>query len=208
MMPSVKEKTPTDVEQIKVVVCCRERNKLQRGCANAECTEGASTSSSGAEQNPDDPSNAPCMELNCEEGKVTISDWFESKNEKIFHFSHVFNNDTKQEVYNKCCADVVQSAILGGSSTIIVYGTSRSGKSETLQGSPDGPDKGVVQLASQQIFTAVSKLDQQGEKKICFFFLFTRGIWGFSSLFWRREVVLGGGGIGKILPTSALISAG
>ena len=170
MMGSVKEeasKENINMEQIRVVICSKEMNKRKPSCVKAECTGSApvdTTSSTRTELDLNVQNNEPCMELNCEKGKVKLSNGFDSKDEKVFHFAHVFNGliDHKK-IYNKCCADVVQSAIDGGCSTVIGYGTSRSGKSDTLHGSSDGHNKGMIQLASQQIFTTISNLQHQGE---------------------------------------------
>ena len=107
--------------------------------------------------------NAAQMELNYEEGKVRLSRSSDSNDEKVFHFPHVFTDTSDQEdMHNTCCADMVQTALDGGCSTIIAYGTSRTGKSETLFGSADGHDKGIIHFAAQQIFSSISKLQQQG----------------------------------------------
>ncbi len=181
-MDSVKEEACEDsynVEQIRVAVCCRKRTKLQQASVQAESTgttpvnSASGEGSSRTEQGPDTSSHVLQTELNCEEGKVRLSRSSDSNDDKVFHFAHVFTDTSDQEdMHNTCCADMVQTAVDGGCSTIITYGTSRTGKSQTLFGSADGNDKGIIHFASQQIFSSISKLQQEGEAKDFFLFLF------------------------------------
>ena len=80
-----------------------------------------------------------------------------SKNEYnnfTFHFDHIFNMDSSQkEIYEYCARDLVESVLSGYNGTIFAYGQTASGKTYTMEGIIDDPEKeGIIPRMIKQVF--------------------------------------------------------
>ena len=83
-----------------------------------------------------------------------------SKNEYnnfTFHFDHIFNVDsTQKEIYEYCAKDLVDSVLSGYNGTIFAYGQTASGKTYTMEGIIDDPEKeGITPRMIKQVFKSI-----------------------------------------------------
>ena len=83
-----------------------------------------------------------------------------SKNEYnnfTFHFDHIFNVDsTQNEIYEYCAKDLVDSVLSGYNGTIFAYGQTASGKTYTMEGIIDDPEKeGITPRMIKQVFKSI-----------------------------------------------------
>ena len=83
-----------------------------------------------------------------------------SKNEYnnfTFHFDHIFNVDsTQKEIYEYCAKDLVDSVLSGYNGTIFAYGQTASGKTYTMEGIIDDPEKeGIIPRMIKQVFKSI-----------------------------------------------------
>ncbi|XP_055372691.1 kinesin-like protein subito [Condylostylus longicornis] len=73
--------------------------------------------------------------------------------ERNFTFSHIFDENVSQsDIYNNCIQDRIEAE---NNFTIMTYGTSGSGKTYTLLGTPDKP--GIISRSLENIFTKYSQ---------------------------------------------------
>lgn len=86
-----------------------------------------------------------------------------------FTFNHIFDQDVGQEdFYEKCALPLTVRLLRGESSLLFAYGTTNSGKSYTMRGTPSDP--GVIPRALSTLFTCIgSRIDQTPAFRACRF---------------------------------------
>ncbi|KAJ1560027.1 NADH-ubiquinone oxidoreductase chain 1, partial [Cladochytrium tenue] len=73
----------------------------------------------------------------------------------MFAFDRVFGPRTHTaEIYHASAQDIVNASLEGVNGTIFAYGQTSSGKTYTMQGSPDDP--GIISMAIKEIFSRIS----------------------------------------------------
>lgn len=89
--------------------------------------------------------------------------------EKKFNFDHVFNHDTTQEQFYKiACQSVIDDVLNGFNGTIFAYGQTGAGKSYSMMGILEDPEKfGLIPRAAHAIFDTIEKGSSNVEFKIC-----------------------------------------
>ena len=77
---------------------------------------------------------------------------------KSFTFDAVFGKScTQRAIYDSCAAPIVKSALEGYNGTVFAYGQTGAGKTHTMEGEPDPPEKrGIIPNAFQHIFDHVA----------------------------------------------------
>jgi kinesin family protein C1 len=78
-----------------------------------------------------------------------------------FNFDKVFPASAGQELVFDEVSDFVQSALDGYQVCLFSYGQTGSGKTHTMQGCGNGPMRGIIPRAVQQILSQASSLTQQ-----------------------------------------------
>jgi kinesin family protein 3/17 len=86
---------------------------------------------------------------------------------KSFTFDAVFSSTcTQRQIYDTCAAPIVKSALEGYNGTVFAYGQTGAGKTHTMEGEPDPPNKrGIIPNAFQHIFDHVALGDDSGSHK-------------------------------------------
>lgn len=79
-----------------------------------------------------------------------------------FTFDKVFNPSTSQETVFDEVSEFVQSALDGYNVCLFSYGQTGSGKTHTMQGSGDGPMRGIIPRAIQQVGAYKLQLEEKG----------------------------------------------
>ena len=79
-----------------------------------------------------------------------------------FTFDKVFCPSSSQEAVFQEVSEFVQSALDGFNVCLLSYGQTGSGKTHTMQGSGDGPMRGIIPRAMQQVGQYKSELETQG----------------------------------------------
>ena len=75
----------------------------------------------------------------------------------VFHYDHVFDEDTAtDEVFRRMGSGLVDEVLRGVNGTIFAYGQTSSGKTFTMQNASEGRDMGLVQCATDHIFSHVA----------------------------------------------------
>lgn len=82
---------------------------------------------------------------------------------KVFTFDSVHGWDSKQsDIYDDAVAPLVVSVLRGFNGTIFAYGQTGTGKTHTMQGVSQDPDRrGVIPNSFQHIFTQISRTQNQ-----------------------------------------------
>lgn len=76
-----------------------------------------------------------------------------SKEQRYF-FDRIFSrNVTTEDVYRKTCTQLIPSVIQGYNACVFAYGTTGSGKTYTMTGTPDQP--GIMVLILQDLFRTI-----------------------------------------------------
>jgi kinesin family protein C1 len=79
-----------------------------------------------------------------------------------FTFDKVFNPSTSQENVFDEVSEFVQSALDGYNVCLFSYGQTGSGKTHTMQGSGEGPMRGIIPRAIQQVGMYKLQLEEKG----------------------------------------------
>ena len=82
--------------------------------------------------------------------------------EQSFSFDRVFGPSSSQEAVFGEVSEFVQSALDGYSVCLMSYGQTGSGKTHTMQGSGDGPMRGIIPRAMQQVGAYKTALEAKG----------------------------------------------
>lgn len=94
----------------------------------------------------------------------TIREAFvENRKRRIFHFDRIFDEDTRnEEVYEEFGRDVAQDVMRGYHGALMAYGQTSTGKTHTMQGTPDEP--GLIPLAIEACFAYIED-EETSEKR-------------------------------------------
>lgn len=130
-------------ESVKVVVRCRPMNEKERA-AKYESV----------------------VSVDVKLGQIIVRNPRESSgNElpKIFTFDAVYGWNSKQlEMYDETFRPLVESVLLGFNGTIFAYGQTGTGKTYTMEGVRNDPEKrGVIPNSFEHIFTHISRSQNQ-----------------------------------------------
>jgi len=82
--------------------------------------------------------------------------------QQSFNFDKVFSPSTGQEEVFYEVAEFVQSALDGYNVCLFSYGQTGSGKTHTMQGSGQGPMRGIIPRAMEQVGAYKTELQAQG----------------------------------------------
>uniref|UniRef100_A0A3B5B829 Kinesin-like protein n=1 Tax=Stegastes partitus TaxID=144197 RepID=A0A3B5B829_9TELE len=82
---------------------------------------------------------------------------------KVFTFDSVYGWNSKQsDIYDDAVRPLVESVLQGFNGTIFAYGQTGTGKTHTMQGVSNDPDRrGVIPNSFQHIFTQISRTQNQ-----------------------------------------------
>ncbi|KAF3700959.1 Kinesin-like protein KIF3C [Channa argus] len=98
-------------------------------------------------------------------GQITIRNPKSPPDEpmKVFTFDSVYGWDSKQsDIYDDAVRPLVESVLQGFNGTIFAYGQTGTGKTHTMQGVSNDPERrGVVPNSFQHIFTQISRTQNQ-----------------------------------------------
>ncbi|XP_071353635.1 kinesin family member 3Cb [Trachinotus anak] len=129
-------------EAVRVVVRCRPFNRKEEA---TECEN--------------------ILDIDDNLGRITIRNPKAPPDEpmKVFTFDSVYGWESKQsDVYDDAVRPLVESVLQGFNGTIFAYGQTGTGKTFTMQGVSNDPDKrGVIPNSFQHIFTQISRTQNQ-----------------------------------------------
>ncbi|XP_038159141.1 kinesin-like protein KIF3B [Cyprinodon tularosa] len=82
---------------------------------------------------------------------------------KVFTFDSVYDSSSKQiDLYNETFRPLVESVLLGFNGTIFAYGQTGTGKTYTMEGERNDPERrGVIPNSFEHIFTHISRSQNQ-----------------------------------------------
>uniref|UniRef100_A0A1A8GF83 Kinesin-like protein n=1 Tax=Nothobranchius korthausae TaxID=1143690 RepID=A0A1A8GF83_9TELE len=129
-------------EAVQVVVRCRpfSRREEVAGCENI-------------------------LEIHDKLGQITIRNPKAPPDEpmKVFTFNSVYGWNSKQsDIYDDAVRPLVESVLQGFNGTIFAYGQTGTGKTYTMQGVSNDPERsGVIPNSFQHIFTQISRSQNQ-----------------------------------------------
>jgi centromeric protein E len=82
----------------------------------------------------------------------------DAKGSSFFTYDRIFGEScSNEEVYAGVAMDLVAGAVAGVNGTIFAYGQTSSGKTFTMQGAGEGETRGVVHMASAEMFRLISE---------------------------------------------------
>ncbi|XP_023286500.1 kinesin-like protein KIF3B [Seriola lalandi dorsalis] len=129
-------------EAVRVVVRCRPFNRKEE---TAQCEN--------------------ILDIDDKLGRITIRNPKAPPDEpmKVFTFDSVYGWESKQsDIYDDAVRPLVESVLHGFNGTIFAYGQTGTGKTFTMQGVSNDPDKrGVIPNSFQHIFTQISRTQNQ-----------------------------------------------
>ncbi|XP_037101532.1 kinesin-like protein KIF3B [Syngnathus acus] len=133
----------TNSESIKVVVRCRPMNEKERAATFDSVVSVDVKLRQIIVKNPRDSSSC--------------------KSSKVFTFDSVYNWKSKQiELYNESFRPLVDSVLQGFNGTIFAYGQTGTGKTYTMEGTRNDPERrGVIPNSFDHIFTHISRSQNQ-----------------------------------------------
>ncbi|XP_028250648.1 kinesin-like protein KIF3B [Parambassis ranga] len=105
------------------------------------------------------------LEIDDKLGQITIRNPKAPPDEpmKVFTFDSVYGWNSKQsDIYDDAVRPLVESVLHGFNGTIFAYGQTGTGKTFTMQGASNDPDRrGVIPNSFQHIFTQISRTQNQ-----------------------------------------------
>ncbi|XP_023696938.1 kinesin-like protein KIF3B isoform X1 [Paramormyrops kingsleyae] len=129
-------------ESVKVVVRCRPMNEKEKA-ANFERV----------------------VSIDVKLGQVSVKNPRGTAQEhpKVFTFDSVYDWNSKQvELYDETFRSLVESVLLGFNGTIFAYGQTGTGKTYTMEGVRNDPERrGVIPNSFEHIFTHISRSQNQ-----------------------------------------------
>ncbi|XP_048873883.1 kinesin-like protein KIF3B isoform X2 [Brienomyrus brachyistius] len=129
-------------ESVKVVVRCRPMNEKEKA-ANFERV----------------------VSIDVKFGQVSVKNPRGTAQEhpKVFTFDSVYDWNSKQvELYDETFRSLVESVLLGFNGTIFAYGQTGTGKTYTMEGVRNDPERrGVIPNSFEHIFTHISRSQNQ-----------------------------------------------
>ncbi len=95
------------------------------------------------------------------ENHDVIMDWSDSQistpNNTPFLFDHIFSPESNNDfVYSHLAKDIVEDCLNGIHGTVFAYGQTSSGKTFTMNGSPN--DQGIIKNSIRHIFTYIENV--------------------------------------------------
>nr|XP_020463655.1 kinesin-like protein KIF3B [Monopterus albus] len=128
-------------EAVKVVVRCRPFSRRE----GVECEN--------------------ILEIDDKRGQITVRNPKAPPDEpmKVFTFDSVYGWDSKQsDIYDDAVRPLVESVLQGFNGTIFAYGQTGTGKTYTMQGLSNDPERsGVIPNSFKHIFTQISRTQNQ-----------------------------------------------
>uniref|UniRef100_A0A3Q4GZT2 Kinesin-like protein n=1 Tax=Neolamprologus brichardi TaxID=32507 RepID=A0A3Q4GZT2_NEOBR len=105
------------------------------------------------------------LEIDDKLGQITIRNPKAPPDEpmKVFTFDSVYGWNSKQsDIYDDAVRPLVESVLQGFNGTIFAYGQTGTGKTHTMQGVSNDPERrGVIPNSFQHIFTQISRTQNQ-----------------------------------------------
>ena len=118
---------------------------------------------SGAASASGDPDQGGCVKFHKDGSSVSLTGAAASaRGAQVFAFDQVFKCGSSQEEVYKEVSDLVQSALDGYKVCIFSYGQTGSGKTHTMSGGRDGPARGLIPRAVEQIVEQVLRMRADG----------------------------------------------
>lgn len=109
----------------------------------------------------DGDNHESCLTANKDNTSISV-DTKNGKTANLFHFDHVFGQNTSQErVYHEV-SDLIQSALDGYRVCIFSYGQTGSGKTWTMSGERLGSNRGIIPRAVEQIIGQTMSMKEAG----------------------------------------------
>jgi len=135
-----KSKSP---ESVKVVVRCRPMNEKERATKFARV-----------------------VTVDVKLGQIIVRNPRASSHHdhpKVFTFDSVYDSNSKQiDLYDETFRQLVDSVLLGFNGTIFAYGQTGTGKTYTMEGVRNDPERrGVIPNSFEHIFTHISRSQNQ-----------------------------------------------
>ena len=94
------------------------------------------------------------VEMECEFNKEQNKDVLHRSREQRYFFDRIFTKSSPtSEVYEKTCAQLIPSVIKGYNACVFAYGTTGSGKTFSMTGTPQDP--GIMVLILKDLFDAI-----------------------------------------------------
>ena len=91
------------------------------------------------------------IEMECAVNNVKNEDVLHRSKEQRYFFDRIFQKAaTTSEVYSNTCAHLIPSVIKGYNACVFAYGTTGSGKTYSMTGTPQAP--GIMVLILQDLF--------------------------------------------------------
>lgn len=77
---------------------------------------------------------------------------------QTYSFDHVYDQSARQrDVYDNSADPAVSSVLQGYNATLIAYGQTGTGKTYTMEGFTQGEHRGIIPIATEEIFAAIQK---------------------------------------------------
>lgn len=109
----------------------------------------------------DGDNHESCLTANKDNTSMSVTTQ-NGKSSNLYHFDHVFGQNTPQErVYNEV-SDLIQSALDGYRVCIFSYGQTGSGKTWTMSGERLGSNRGIIPRAVEQILGQTMSMKEAG----------------------------------------------
>jgi len=112
-----------------------------------------------------DPDHGGCVRFHKDGSSVSLANAAAATSRgapQVFAFDQVFKCGSSQEEVYKEVSDLVQSALDGYKVCIFSYGQTGSGKTHTMSGGRDGPARGLIPRAVEQIVEQVLRMRADG----------------------------------------------
>ena len=101
-----------------------------------------------------------CLTANKDNTSISVA--VPGKATNLYHFDHVFGQNTAQERVYSEVSELIQSALDGYRVCIFSYGQTGSGKTWTMSGERLGSNRGIIPRAVEQIIDQTMSMKEQG----------------------------------------------
>ena len=102
-----------------------------------------------------------CLVANKDNTSVSVTTQ-NGKGSNLYHFDHVFGQNTSQEREYHEVSDLIQSALDGYRVCVFSYGQTGSGKTWTMSGERLGSNRGIIPRAVEQIISQTMSMKETG----------------------------------------------
>lgn len=138
-MPSIRAPATKKTTTLTVAVKCRPLRERESGRDNVQVID-----------------NKEVLVLDPDLSKDYLDRMQNRTKEKKYCFDHAFGPDcTNLDVYNKSICSTISGVVQGLNATVFAYGSTGSGKTYTMAGTPDDP--GLMVLSLRAIFDLIKK---------------------------------------------------